>query len=161
MNAITSIYIPHLECHISSEYVANIFSCNGIANVSRVCIEPYKHRNKSLQFNYNRAYIDVKSWHDTEVSHNFINSLLNPLKETKLSHNDDKCWLIEINKLHNKTEKSNIFSKPFTDYTENYYDKLNDYIIDISENKDGLIFESYSREIEYSGYILTTESFIC
>ena len=155
MNSIKSIYIPQIECHISSEYIANVFSSNGIANVSRVYIEQYKHRNRSLQFNYNKAYIDIESWHDTEVSYNFINSLLNPLRETKISHNHhDNCWLVKINNAGNK-------SKSLNDYTENYYHILNDYIIDIYENIDTLDFESYCRENENSGNICLTESFMC
>ena len=93
MSAITSVIIPRINASFSAEFIADIFDKNGIAKVSRVYIEPYKN---SLGC-YNRAYIAIKTWHDTESAFGFIERLRNPSREARLFYNDDNWWPVNIN----------------------------------------------------------------
>ena len=68
MNAVTSIYIPCIETEFNAEFIADVFDRNGIAQISRVFIEP----NKNDSNKYNRAYVGIKLWHDNETAFNFI-----------------------------------------------------------------------------------------
>jgi hypothetical protein len=102
MNAITSIYIPRIETKFNAEFIADVFERNDIAQVSRVYIEPYKSIIKNGLNKYNRAYIGIKSWHDTEVAFNFIARLRNPSREARLVYSDDNWWPVNINTKPNK-----------------------------------------------------------
>jgi len=107
MNAITSIYIPRIETVFNAEFIANVFDSNGIAQVSRVYIEPYKnHLNK-----YNRAYIAIKSWYDTEAAYSFIKRLRNSRHEARIIYSDDNWWPVNINNNINKlTSKKRVLT---------------------------------------------------
>lgn len=156
MSAITSLYIPHLDCKLGAEYVADVFNRQGIAQVSRVSIEPYKTRMRSGSFKYNRAYIDIKSWADSEAAYNFIARLRNPCIEARFNYNDDNWWVVEINKYKHKTQYANkgraltIFVEPDYDKTE-YFDYVDEYVIDMPEDTDAQDYESYAREIYNEG----------
>ena len=102
MNAITSIYIPRIERNFNAEFIANVFDRNGIAKVSRVYIEPYKYTKNGLNNNYNRAYIAIKFWYDTEAAFNFLGRLRKPNREARLVYRDDNWWSININKYPTK-----------------------------------------------------------
>lgn len=102
MNAITSIYIPRIENVFNAEFIADVFDRNGIAQVSRVYIEPYKSIMQNGLNGYNRAYIAVKSWHDTEAAYNFIERLRNPNREARIVYSDDNWWPVDINKYPTK-----------------------------------------------------------
>ena len=102
MNAITSIYIPRIENVFNAEFIADVFNRNGIAQVSRVYIEPYKSIIKNGLNGYNRAYIGIKSWHDTEAAFNFIARLRNPSREARIVYSDDNWWPVDINKYPTK-----------------------------------------------------------
>ena len=106
MNPITSIYIPHVEKHFNAEYVANIFNRNGIAQVSRVYIEPYKSIMKNRLNVFNRAYVEIKNWHETEAAYNFIKRLRNPSTEARIVHSADNWWAAYINHKPSKFEKN-------------------------------------------------------
>ncbi len=115
MNAVTSLYIPHVEKHFNAEYIADIFSRNGLAQVSRVYIEPYKTVIKN-RLNYNRAYILIDSWHETEAAYSFIQRLRNPSAEARLVHSDDNWWAVDINRYPSVFNTNNrvltVFTKP-------------------------------------------------
>jgi hypothetical protein len=102
MKAITSIYIPRIEKKINAEFIANVFDRNGIAKVSKVYIEPYKYIKNGLNNNYNRAYIAIKFWYDTEAAFNFLGRLRKPNREARLVYRDDNWWPIDINKYPTK-----------------------------------------------------------
>ena len=98
MNAIKSIYIPHVEKHFNAEYIANVFNDNGIAQVSRIYIEPYKSINKNRLNVFNRAFVEIKKWHETEAAYSFIKRLRNPNTEARIIHSGDNWWAVEINR---------------------------------------------------------------
>lgn len=145
MNAIMSIYIPHVEPHFSAEYVADCLDKNGIAKVSRIAMESSN--------NYKKTWIDIKFWHDTEAAFNFIQRLRNPLVEARFVHSDDDWWLVEVNKFPHKTDSSRaksqltIFREPDYEYCfdEN---ETTDCVIDILD-QDAEDFDEYAREIEF------------
>jgi coenzyme F420-reducing hydrogenase delta subunit len=48
MIAIQSLYIRNIEKQVNAEYIATSFSKNGLAQVSKVLIEPYKYKNCNI-----------------------------------------------------------------------------------------------------------------
>jgi hypothetical protein len=90
MTTIKSLYIPHVEKQFNAEFIADLFSKNGLARVSKVYLKPnYRH---------NRAYIEIESWKETEVAYSFIKRLRNPSAEARLVYSDDNWWVTEINR---------------------------------------------------------------
>jgi hypothetical protein len=124
MNPITSIYIPHVDKLFDAEFISNIFDKNGIAKISKIVLEPYSS-TKEKTLKYNRAYIGIKFWHDTEAAFNFIDRLRNPLREARIVYKDDYWWSVEINKfpeklkiINNKIPVVTIFSDPYMSFYE-------------------------------------------
>ena len=80
----------------SAEYIVEAFDKAGIMRVNSVAFE-----KNGL---YNRVYIGIAYWYDTETAYNFIARLQNPCIETRFGHNDEYelWWAIHINKYHNK-----------------------------------------------------------
>ena len=102
MFSIKSVLIPRIEKKVNAEFIADVFSRNGIAEVSKVYIEKANTKPKTK---YNRAYIAIKSWHETKTAENFIQRLLNPNRETRLVYNaDDNWWVVKINEDMSKLE---------------------------------------------------------
>jgi hypothetical protein len=93
MNAIKSLYIHKVEKHINAEFIAHVFDKNGIAKVSRILLEPRKNDSR-----YNRAFIEIKEWCDSEVAFNFIMRLRDPIREARFVYNQDEWWIVEINR---------------------------------------------------------------
>lgn len=125
MNAINSIYIPRIEAEFNAKFIADVFDRNGIAQVSRVYIEPYSSLRKKNLNGYNRAYIAIKSWHDTETSFNFIERLRNPTREARVVYSDDNWWPVDIN---NNTTKLASNKRVLTIFEENKNDFYRDDI---------------------------------
>ena len=67
-----------------------MFSKNGLAQVSKVYLKP--------NINYNRAYIQINSWQETEAAYSFIKRLRNSSVESRLIYSDDNWWSVNINK---------------------------------------------------------------
>jgi len=103
MNIITSIYIPHMETHYSAEYIADVLDRSGIAKISKVAFE--------LKNKYKRAWVDIKSWYDTESAFNFLKRLRNPSSEARFIHSNEQWWSVEINKFPHKTDSSLVKSQ--------------------------------------------------
>jgi hypothetical protein len=115
MNAVTSLYIPHVEKQYNAEFIADLFSKNGLAQVSKIYIEPYKTNIKNHSNKYNRVYIQIDSWHETEAAYSFIQRLRNPIVEARLVYSDDNWWSVEINKNPTKFNSDlvlTVFAKP-------------------------------------------------
>jgi hypothetical protein len=93
MNPIKSLYIPCLEVSVNGQQLIDAFYINEIATVSKVTIVPFL---KNLTI-YNKAYVDILEWHDTEVSYNFIQRLRNPSREARLVYSDDDWFAMYIN----------------------------------------------------------------
>lgn len=119
MKPITSIYIPRIESEIDANFIANVFDKNGIAQVSSIYIEPYKNSV------YNRAYIGIKLWHDTESAFNFIAQLHNPIREARFVYMDDNWWPVYINKYPAKLASS---KRVLTLFEEKHVEFYNDDI---------------------------------
>jgi hypothetical protein len=98
MNAITSIYIPCIDTGFNAKFIADVFDRNGIAHVSRVYIEPTLLKSKNGLSRWNRAYIDINYWHDTEAAYNFIYRLRSLNREARIVYDEDNWWPVEINK---------------------------------------------------------------
>jgi len=97
MNTITSLYIPCVQDTFNSEFIVNLFDKSGIAQVSSVAMEPIK-KTISEPKKYNRVYIGIKVWNDTEAAFNLIKRLRNPSVEAKIVYCDDNWWPVYINK---------------------------------------------------------------
>jgi len=95
---ITSIYLPLVEKNINEEYIRSAFDKAGIANIDAVAFE----RNGL----YNRVYLNINYWHDTESAYYFIKKLKNPTIETRFVHDNENelWWAVHINKFPHKLE---------------------------------------------------------
>lgn len=123
MNAITSIYIPRIETVFNAEFIADIFDKNGIAKVSKIYLEPSLLKRKNGSARWNRAYIAIKYWHDTEAAFNFIEYLRNPSYEARLVYSDDNWWPVNINNNINKLASN---KRVLTVFEENQIDFCED-----------------------------------
>ena len=92
MSVINNLFIPCVEASYPAHDLIDAFYLSGIATVSEVDYEPYMKEDCL----YNRAYIEVHEWHDTEAAYDFIKSLLNYDNET-LYRNDRVSFIVEIN----------------------------------------------------------------
>ena len=119
MMPITSIYIPRIDSEFDANFIANVFDKHGIAQISSIYIEPYKSDV------YNRAYIGIKLWHDTESAFNFISQLRNPTREARIVYMDDNWWPVYINKYPAKLASS---KRVLTLFEEKHDDFYNDHI---------------------------------
>jgi len=91
MTTITSIVIRCVETKYTTEYIAKVLWNQRIAQVSNITLVPFNN-------SYQKAYINISKWCDTEVAYNFIQRLKNMNKETRLVHsNDENWWLVKIN----------------------------------------------------------------
>lgn len=114
MTTITTIYIPKIDIKFNAEFIAEIFDRNGIAEISRIYIEPCAIIIKNKECNqFNRAYIEIKCWYDTETAYNFIECIKNPCKEARIVYGHNSWWKAEINnfpeKLYTKTRVLTVF----------------------------------------------------
>lgn len=157
MIPITSIYIPFVNKDITAEFIANVIEKNGLAKVKCIAIEPYKSSYVSIVKNglnqYNRVYVGIKAWEDTEAAYNFIYRLRNPNRETRLVFRDDEWWQVEINDEPEKllADKDTRRVVIFRDSNE-IYSKLNILLKSIlatfKRNEDERDFQSYIYEME-------------
>ena len=92
MSVINNLFIPCIEAYYPAHDLIDAFYLSGIATVIEVGYEPYMDADCL----YNRAYLQVHEWHDTEVAYNFIKSLHNSTNET-VYRNDRISFIVEIN----------------------------------------------------------------
>lgn len=102
MNSITSLYIPHVQKNIGAQFIADLFSNNHLAQVSMVYIEPCKSNHI-----YNRVYVLIDFWHDTEAAYSFIKRLQNTTVEARIVYSDDDWWVVYINQKPSKFATNN------------------------------------------------------
>ena len=92
--SINSLMISNAEGVKNSEYIANAFWSQNIAQVSSIVLLPYLKNNKLCQM----AYIEISSWCDSEVAYNFIRRLKVLEGEARLNHNlNEDWWAVQIN----------------------------------------------------------------
>lgn len=97
MSVIKSLMIPCIESQYTQEYIANVFWKQHIAKVSSITLIPYI---KNCEI-FSIAYINIASWCDSEAAYNFIQRLKNQDRETRIVHDDDNWWLVELNTHNN------------------------------------------------------------
>lgn len=90
---IKSICIPFVELNYDADYIMDTFYCQSIATVSKVSFVSFHNKYGK----YNRVYLDIHEWHPTEVAYNFIKRLKNANCETRIIHDEDDWWQVEIN----------------------------------------------------------------
>jgi hypothetical protein len=121
MKLTQSLYIPSLEIGVSVDTIMETFYINNIATISRITLLPFIKKSGK----FNRAYIDIAYWHDSESSYNFVQSLYDKSRETRIVYNnDDQWWAVRINKRIDIT-----YDAKFISYTTINYliEELMDY----------------------------------
>ena len=143
----TSLFIPCIEAQYSAEYIANTLWNQKVAQISAIVLVPIVVSD----FTYQKAYIKIASWCDSEIAYNFINRLNNQSIETRIVHQDDDWWPVEI-------LKSNIiFNSEYdniTTFDEKYFVK--NEICD-EEQKDETNEEQKEEIIEIMDYYQNAE----
>lgn len=93
--------MPAVDRKYSACDVAMAFHKAGILMANSVSIEKTKRK-------YNRVYVGIAMWHDTEASYNFIKRLRNNKIETKFIYNNknELWWSVYINKFSQKLRSS-------------------------------------------------------
>jgi hypothetical protein len=182
MLSIKSVLIPRIEKKVNAEFIADVFSRNGIAEVSKVYI-------KKINTKYNRAYIAINAWHETKTAENFIQRLMNPYRETRMVYNaNDNWWVVKINKDSSKLnindnvltifrekevclddelslqvildEDEILDTEPDIDYNKTKL--LKEVIANLKTNDDDLLeFSSYLDEMEKDRSLWYSEQYIC
>lgn len=90
---INSLMISKIHYQYTSEYIANVFWNRNIAQVSTITLLPYIQGIEVFQ----RAYITIAAWCDSEVAYNLIQRLRDPSKKCRIVHLDDLWWPVKIN----------------------------------------------------------------
>jgi len=120
MFSVNNLIINCVELQYSHHYIADVFWYKHIAQVSKVTLIPYLKNGKV----FNIAYITIGQW--SELSHNFIQRLKNPNKETRFVYNDDNWWPIKIN-THNNGD---ILVGNYTvEFNEDYFNQLDRRVV--------------------------------
>ena len=145
--SITNLFIPCIETKYSAEYIANTLWNQKVAQISAIVLVPIVVSD----FTYQKAYIKIASWCDSEIAYNFINRLNKKSIETRIVHQDDDWWPVEI-------LKSNIvFNSEYdniTTFDEKYFVK--NEICD-EEQKDETNEEQKEEIIEIMDYYQNAE----
>lgn len=132
--SITNLFIPCIETKYSAEYIANTLWNQKVAQISAIVLVPIVISD----FTYQKAYIKIARWYDSEIAYNFINRLNNQSIETRIVHQDDDWWPVEI-------LKSNIiFNSEYdniTTFDETYFVKNEIFEEHKDETKEDIIIE--------------------
>jgi hypothetical protein len=97
MNAIKSLFIPCIDTDYDADYIINAFYTKDIATISRITLLPFNTKTGV----YNKAYLDIAEWHETEAAYEFVNMLKSKIPQSRIVHHssdDNWCWLVGINK---------------------------------------------------------------
>jgi hypothetical protein len=86
-----TLFIHRIESKYSAEYIANTLWNQNLAQVSSIVLVPIV----SSDFTYQRAYIKIENWCDSETAYNFIRRLNNITIETRIVHADDNWWPVQ------------------------------------------------------------------
>jgi hypothetical protein len=138
--SITSLMISNAEDVKNSEYIANAFWSQNIAQVSSIVLLPYLKNNKLCQM----AYIEIASWCDSEVAYNFIRRLKVLEGEARLNHNlNEDWWAVQINTHYN--------GQPFTDAsTVTFSQKI--FVKTVDEVEDGETLTDSEFELDEQSF---------
>ena len=117
--------ISNAEGVKNSEYIANAFWSQNIAQVSSIVLLPYLKNNKLCQM----AYIEISSWCDSEVAYNFIRRLKVLEGAARINHHlNADWWAVQINTHYN--------GQPFTDASTVTFSQKN-FVKTVDEVEDG------------------------
>ena len=142
--SINSLMISNADVK-NSEYIANAFWNQNIAQVSSIVLLPYLKNNKLCQM----AYIEIASWCDSEVAYNFIRRLKVLEGEARLNHNlNEDWWAVQINTHYN--------GQPFTDastvtFSQKIFTKTVDEVED-GEVEDGETLTDSEFELDEQSF---------
>jgi hypothetical protein len=120
MFSVNNLIINCVELQYSHHYIADVFWYKDIAQVSKVTLIPYLKNGKV----FNVVYITIGQW--SALSHNFIQRLKNPDKETRFVYNDDNWWPIKIN-THNNGDV--VVGNYTVEFDENYFNHLDRRVV--------------------------------
>jgi hypothetical protein len=120
MFSVNNLIINCVELQYSHHYIADVFWHKDIAQVSKVTLIPYLKNGKV----FNIVYITIGQW--GALSHNFIQRLQNPDKETRFVYNDDNWWPIKIN-THNNGDV--VVGNYTVEFDENYFNHLDRRVV--------------------------------
>ena len=109
--SIKRIMIFRIQPQYTAEYIANVFWKHRIAQVKSITLFPYLQGSNV----YQRAYITIDNWSDSEVAYNFIQRLKQKSKPTRIVYKDDLWWPVKIN--------TNIAGWRRTVFPESYFNK--------------------------------------
>ena len=113
MKNIQGLYIPSLEIGVSVQTIMDTFYTNNISTIHRITLLPFVKKTGR----FNRAYIDIAYWHDSESSYNFVKSLYDKSRETRIVYNnDDQWWAVRINKRIDITRDAKFISYTTINY---------------------------------------------
>jgi len=126
--------LPAVDRKYSAYDVAMAFHKAGILVANSVSIEKTKRK-------YNRVYVGIAMWHDTEASYNFIKRLRNNKIETKFIYNNknELWWSVYINKFSQKLRSSERQKRMTIVFASANFKPLDD---DFEEDED-LFVEKY------------------
>ena len=91
--SINSLMISRIPYQYTAEYIANVFWNQRIAQVSTITLFPYLQGQDVFQ----RAYVTIGIWSDSEVAYNLIQRLKDNSKRSRIVHQDDLWWPVRIN----------------------------------------------------------------
>lgn len=91
--SINSLMISRILPQYTAEYIANVFWCQNIAQVSSITLLPYLQGSDVFQ----RAYVTIATWIDSEVAYNLIQRLKDDTKKSRIVHHDDLWWPVQVN----------------------------------------------------------------
>ena len=120
MFSVNNLIINCVELQYSHHYIADVFWYKDIAQVSKVTLIPYLKNGKV----FNVVYITIGQW--GQLSHNFIQRLKNPNKETRFVYNDDNWWPIKIN-THNNGDI--VVGNYTVEFNEDYFNQLDRRVV--------------------------------
>ena len=132
--------ISNAEGVKNSEYIANAFWSQNIAQVSSIVLLPYLKNNKLCQM----AYIEIASWCDSEVAYNFIRRLKVLEGEARINHNlNEDWWAVQINTHYN--------GQPFTDASTVTFSQKN-FVKTVDEVEDGETLTDSEFELDEQSF---------
>jgi hypothetical protein len=156
MNTIKSLYIPCLESSVTGNQIIEVFYMNGIATVGKVTLIPII---KNLTV-YNKAYVDILQWHDTEVSYNFIQRLRDPSRETRLVYSDDDWFAMYINDEIQDRKCKHLSASTTINYLALKYDMIIDNL-SLGKDIDSGEWEEIEKELNETKMYQQLEIDLC
>ena len=140
MSFIKSILIQNIDTSIDSDYIIEALYCNNIATVSRITLIECETKSG----NYNKAYVDIHEWHETEVAYNLINKIKDSNREARFVHADDDWWVIDLN------NENITHNKQFSYQTKINFLACNcDEEAELRTNKPGIDILSYLKKVVF------------